>query len=244
MDDVRFRRPKRMVLGVMIGPRMSGRLIFGLIAIALGVLWTLDNLGFVDSSSIIRWWPTAVIAIGVAKLTGLGTRPHLVWGVTFTVAGALLLTGSLGWSRVGFETLWPILLIVMGIQLLTRGLRARSPFDPGADPTSTMNSFAFWSQIGRKPVSQEFRGGDASAVMGSVRIDLRGAKPVPEGAVVDLFVWWGGVDIRVPENWKIVNETNVVMGGIEDKTKSPPTDARDLLILRGLVVMGGIELKN
>jgi hypothetical protein len=125
-----------------------------------------------------------------------------------------------------------------------RGLSARSPFDPNGDPTTTMNSFAFWSQIGRRPVSQEFRGGDASAVMGGVRLDLRNAKPVPEGAVVDLFVWWGGVEVRVPENWKIVNETNVVMGGIEDKTKSPPTDARDLLILRGLVVMGGIELKN
>ena len=243
-DEAR-RRGGSTVLGVkIVGRRSSSRLVFGLIAITLGALWTLDNLGFLDSSQILRWWPMAVIAIGLAKLTGIGTRRHQVWGITFTLAGAILLTGALGWSRVGVDTVWPLLLVVLGIQLLMRGLHAQTPFDPTGDPTASMNSFAFWSQVGRRPVSQEFRGGDASAVMGGVRLDLRGAKPVPEGAVVDLFVWWGGVDIRVPENWKVVNETNVLMGGIEDKTKSPPTDARDLLILRGLVVMGGIELKN
>src|SRR5262245_10595175 len=107
MDDVRFRRPKRVILGVIIGPRISGRLIFGLIAITLGVLWTLDNLGFIDSSDVLQWWPTVIIAIGLGKLLGIGTRPHRVWGVTFTVAGALLLTGSLGFSRFSVGTLWP-----------------------------------------------------------------------------------------------------------------------------------------
>jgi hypothetical protein len=34
------------------------------------------------------------------------------------------------------------------------------------------------------------------------------------------------------------------MGGIDDKAKEPPADSRDVLILRGLVVMGGVEIKN
>jgi hypothetical protein len=254
MDDLRdevrsyARRRRRVIMGVVIGRQSSGRLIFGLIAITLGVLWTLDNLGFVDSSEFLRWWPTVVIAIGLAKLFGIGTRQHRIWGATFSVAGALLLTGSLGLSRVTVGTLWPVLMIVLGIQLLSRGLQARSPFavsdGPGGDPTASVNTFAFWSGIDRKPSSQAFRGGDVSAVMGGVRMDLRGAKPVPEGAVLDLFVWWGGVDLRIPETMRVVNETNVVMGGIEDKTKTPPADARDVLILRGLVIMGGVELKG
>ncbi len=243
MDEVRFRRPIRGVLGVMIGPRISGRLIFGLIAVTLGVLWTLDNLGLIDSSQVLRWWPTIILAIGVSKLLGFGTRPHLVWGMTFTVAGLLLLAGSLHLIHFGVEAMWPIALIFLGVQLVMRSSRVRAP-DAGGDPMNTTSTFAFWSQIERKPVSQEFRGGDISAVMGGSRLDLRGAKAAPEGAVVDLFVWWGGVEIILSENWRVVNESNVVMGGIEDKTKTPPADARDTLILRGLIVMGGIELKN
>ena len=237
-------RRYRMTMGVRVGQRISGRLIFGLIVMTLGVLWTLDNLGLVDSDRVLRWWPTVIIAIGAAKLVGLATRQHLVWGATFVVAGLLLLAGQLGLTRIGLEDLWPLLLILLGIQLVTRAFHARGPLDSVDDPSARLNTFAIWSQIDRKPASQEFRGGDVSAVMGGARIDLRRAKPAPEGAVLDLFVWWGGVEITVPEHWKVVNETNVLMGGIEDKTKAGPPDGHDVLILRGLVVMGGIELKN
>jgi cell wall-active antibiotic response 4TMS protein YvqF len=238
------RRRYRMTVGVKVGRQVSGRLIFGLIVMTLGVLWTLDNLGIVESDQVIRWWPVVVIAIGASKLVGFATRRHLVWGVTFVIAGFLLLAGQLGLSHFGFEDLWPLILIVLGIQLVTRAFRGPMSTQASADPMARLSTFAVWSGIERKPASQEFQGGDVSAVMGGARIDLRGAKPIPEGAVLDLFVWWGGVELTIPEHWKVVNETNVLMGGIEDKTKVAPPDGRDVLILRGLVVMGGIELKN
>jgi hypothetical protein len=34
------------------------------------------------------------------------------------------------------------------------------------------------------------------------------------------------------------------MGGIEDKSKAPPPGTTQALILRGIVIMGGIEIKN
>jgi hypothetical protein len=77
-----------------------------------------------------------------------------------------------------------------------------------------------------------------------VELDLSAAKPIAGGAVLDLFVWWGGVEIKVPDRWRVVNEATVLMGGIEDQTKNPPDDATDMLILRGLVIMGGVDIKN
>src|SRR5262245_21635962 len=113
MDDVRFRRPTRGMIGIMIGPRISGRLVFGLVVTALGVLWTLDNLGLMDASVVVQWWPTIVIAIGLAKLTGVGTRQHAVWGGTFTIAGLVMLANSVGLTRFGLEALWPVILILL-----------------------------------------------------------------------------------------------------------------------------------
>jgi hypothetical protein len=54
----------------------------------------------------------------------------------------------------------------------------------------------------------------------------------------------GGLEMRVPEDWKVVLEGTVLMGGVEDKSKSAPADSPNMLILRGVVLMGGIEIKN
>jgi hypothetical protein len=96
----------------------------------------------------------------------------------------------------------------------------------------------------RKVVSAEFRGGDMTAVMGGVKLDLRAARAVPGGAVLDVLVCWGGIDIRVPDTWRVVNQATVMLGGLEDRSKLPPAEASDVLIIRGLVIMGGIEIKN
>ena len=92
--------------------------------------------------------------------------------------------------------------------------------------------------------------GDFTGVAGNVgatdavKLDLTGARPVPGGAVLDVLVCWGGVDIKVPDTWGVQNQATVMLGGVEDRSKVPPADARDMLIIRGLVIMGGIEIKN
>jgi predicted membrane protein len=80
--------------------------------------------------------------------------------------------------------------------------------------------------------------------MGGVRLDLRSAKPVPGGAVLDLSVVWGSVEIFVPPTWLVVNEASVMLGGIHEETRHAATGSSDTLILRGAVVMGGVEIKN
>lgn len=51
--------------------------VLGLILIALGVLWTLSNLGRLDLLSTLRtWWPLALVVWGVVELYNHSvTRP-------------------------------------------------------------------------------------------------------------------------------------------------------------------------
>lgn len=225
-------------------PPVTARMILGLAVIALGVLWTLDNLDLLEADTVVRWWPILVIGFGAAKLFGLGTRRNGAAGTILLIVGVWLLAGGLGVGWVDLSLLFPLLLVALGVHLITRSTRTQSMAGSANDPSATLSTFAFWSGIDRKAVSHDFRGGDVTAVMGGVDVDLRQAKATPQGAVLDLFVWWGGVDIKVSESWKVVNEANVLMGGIEDKSKAPAPDARDTLILRGLVVMGGVEIRN
>ena len=82
MPDVQPTDSRRRVYGVYLrGPaNFTGRLVFGLIVLTLGVMWTLDNLGIIDSAPILRWWPALLLAAGLARLTGIGARQSVVSG--------------------------------------------------------------------------------------------------------------------------------------------------------------------
>ena len=232
-----------LILGGRYKPGLTGRVLVGLVMMAFGILWTLDNLGIMESGPILRWWPLLIIALGVSRLVGVGHYRNMAGGSILTLVGAWLLAEQLGLVHMSIFALWPLMLVVFGVVILTRSSRPRegSGFDAQAPSVS---SFAFMGGVVRKVVSAEFRGGDATAMMGGVKLDLTGARPVPGGAVLDVLVCWGGVDIKVPDTWGVQNQATVMLGGVEDRSKVPPADARDMLIIRGLVIMGGIEIKN
>jgi len=44
-------------------------IVFGLILVALGVLWTLSNLGRIDMlETLRRWWPLTLVVWGALEL--------------------------------------------------------------------------------------------------------------------------------------------------------------------------------
>ena len=79
--------------------------------------------------------------------------------------------------------------------------------------------------------------------MGGVQLDLRDAKMQQEEAVIDVFAAMGGVEIRVPGQWTVINQCTPVLGGYEDKT-SVSSESNQRVIIRGNVFLGGLEVKN
>jgi hypothetical protein len=122
---------------------------------------------------------------------------------------------------------------------------------PGNETSSRLSAFVVMGGVKKRSDAQDFQGGDAFAFMGGCEIDLREAS-MKDGAVVfDSFVLMGGVEIRVPEDWAVDNRGLALLGGFEDKTRSGgwssegrPVEAKKRLILTGLAIMGGVEVKN
>ena len=92
--------------------------------------------------------------------------------------------------------------------------------------------------------SQSFRGGDLTAVMGGVGLDLRGAKLAPEGATLDVFAMWGGIELTVPEGWRVDLTVVPLLGGFEDRTRAADTMEAQVLTVRGFVIMAGGEVQH
>jgi len=107
-----------------------------------------------------------------------------------------------------------------------------------------LSTFVVWSGLERKVSAQDFRGGEVTAIMGGAEIDLRSARMAGDSAVVNVSILWGGVDFHVPADWKVTVEALPLLAGIEDATRAPAGEARGHLIIRGAVIMGGVEIKN
>jgi hypothetical protein len=219
--------------------RISPRLVLGIGLMTCGVVLTMDSLGLVDSDRFIRFWPLLLIGMGIAKLfQPCGSR---VGSFFWILAGLGLLSTTT--DVFSFDQIWPLLLFLLGAHVFWRALRPRVA-TPTSDPTARIEMFAFMGGSTRSVSSDDFKGGSATAVMGGCEIDLRSASIVPgETAVLDCFAMWGGVDIRVPPDWVVANEATAFLGGIEDKSHPEPGSTKKL-ILTGLAVMGGVEVKN
>jgi predicted membrane protein len=92
--------------------------------------------------------------------------------------------------------------------------------------------------------TSDFKGGQATAVMGGCEIDLRHASmPESRAAVLDTFAFWGGIEIRVPDDWEVVSQGSAALGGFVNNARSLPGSKRRLVVT-GLAIMGGVEVKN
>jgi predicted membrane protein len=119
------------------------------------------------------------------------------------------------------------------------------------DRFERISIFAIWSSVRRTSAASPFRGGDITAIMGGGQLDLRQAViPAGEEAVLDIVAVMGGVEIMVPSDWEVATPLIPFMGGVEDRRFPPATDPTApkspsrRLVLRGLVMMGGVHIKS
>ncbi len=113
-----------------------------------------------------------------------------------------------------------------------------------ADPASQIREFAFLGGIERNNTSQAFRGGEITAALGGVQLDLRECRMAPEGARLDVLAFMGGVSLRIPKDWCVVSDVSVMLGGMDNRTSAPVDGAAPKLHITGQAIMGGVEIRN
>lgn len=222
----------------------TSRLILGLTLIAIGVAYILDRLGYFDASELWSYWPVVLIAAGLGKLVTPGSGSSRITGALITAIGVWLLLENLGYVYFSFWRWWPLILVFVGLRLI---------FGPGrkvkVEGYDSVNGFAALGGTSRSNCSANFRGGDLVAFMGGAEIDLRSAHIAKSPAVIDAFAFWGGIEIKVPENWYVKASGIPVLGGFENSTEyradpDEPEALRQELIVKGFAIMGGVEISN
>lgn len=225
--------------------RNSVQFILGVVIITIGALFILDNLDIVYAGDYLRYWPAVLVLIGGIQLL----QPHgagRIMGILLVAVGGLMLLDRFDLINFSFWDLWPVVIIIFGLSLL-RGARVREGLRRGSatpDADSYIRGLAILGGYSRRNHSPDFRGGELTAVMGGCEIDLRGASMEGNEAVIDVFAFWGGMSIKIPEDWVVSVNVVPIMGGVEDATHPVKTGKTKRLVITGYTIMGGAEIKN
>ena len=204
------------------------RAYLGLSIVVVGVILLLRNLHIISFDYWGELWggflSFLLILVGCIILV---KRSRWIWGLLFLSAGATIGLRALHIVDVNFwQIVWPILFIAVGSAVLFSLVK-----DGKISKTKAKHMAAAWSGQSEK-VEGKYTGGTVSSVFGGV--DL--------GAVIEVFVLFGGVDIIAPNDVVVKNEATAIFGGIDDKT-NPGAKAKKTLYIRGECFFGGIELK-
>ncbi len=92
--------------------------------------------------------------------------------------------------------------------------------------------------------SDSFRAGSGTAVMGGMTIDLTEAD-FANSATLELTAVAGGIDVTVPDNWRVEMTSSLFAGGVENFT-DPDAAAVDapLLVVDARAYFGGIAVRT
>jgi predicted membrane protein len=113
---------------------------------------------------------------------------------------------------------------------------------PAEGGDALLNVTAILGGFQRRVTSQDFRGGEVTAMFGGCELDLRDANIASE-AVLTTFALCGGITVKVPIDWTVEMEGTPILGGFDEKT-AVPKDRSKRLIVRGYAIMGGVEIRN
>ncbi len=100
----------------------SRHFVVGIIILVLGLILLLDQLGFSEANKL---WPLILIYFGVTKFRSSTDIVGRFWSGFLALLGISLELEELGIGHINIATIWPVLLICIGVLLVLRHYEAR-----------------------------------------------------------------------------------------------------------------------
>lgn len=219
--------------------KQLARIIMGVGIIAIGVAALLGSLDIVNFKDFFKdFWPLIVIAGGSLML--LANPRQFIWPLFIIAWGVLSQLQELNILTVNiWQLIWPLVIIAVGLSIVFN----RTTSHTNVNKKDLDSLSAIFSGATTKNHSDDYKGGDITAICGGVELDLRKAV-IKKEASINVFAFWGGITITVPENWTVKVQAMPVAGGIESKAVAPTEKNGPVLFINGDVIMSGIEIKN
>ena len=225
-------------------------MLMGLLIVLFGVLYMMHNIGLVNPTlwRVIFSWPMLLVAIG---LVNIADRKPAFGLLMIAIGGAFLLNRYYDLPFNLFSFFWPVIIIIIGIVLILsnsrsgivsrlKGRRVRTENADG-DMIEDASVFGGAERIIHSP---NFKGGEIVAIFGGSKIDLTQSTLAPGENKLEIVAIFGGTTLIVPNDWNIRFESVNIFGGFNDKRHNLNVDHNKSLVISGVAIFGGGELKS
>jgi len=211
------------------------QIVLGVLVIGLGLLFLLDNLGFINVRYTFRFWPTILIIFGLLKISQGRTRSGYVVGGVMVLLGVIWTLKAMGFFYVNWSMLWPLVIIGVGVAVVSRSLPGASQRQRRrrfmAEPDEKVRSDPF-GQPRNGAVSLDKTPADAS---GST------AGAADEDSIIEVTAILGGFVRRVSSQRFRGGDINVIMAGCEIDLRQASIEGE--AVLNVFAICGGITIK-
>jgi predicted membrane protein len=229
---------------------LNTRITLGIILIIIGGLFLFRSLGFLSLHipHIIFSWPFVIFIIGL--LIAINSQKK-TFGYILLIIGTIFLIPRI-FPEVYYDSglIFPLLIIGLGIYVLVRH-RTSKPVKIGETSTGLkadrIDDVAIFGGGTKVINSDNFSGGNITAIFGGSEILLNNCKLADGQNVLDILFLFGGSEIIVPNDWNVIISVTPIFGGFSNKIRrSPnvPIDTSRSLIVKGVAIFGGGEVKS
>lgn len=219
---------------------------YGLILIALGVIFGLNALGYTQIDIFFDGWWTLIIIIPcvIGLLRGKDVWANLA-GITVGSVALLICQDIITFEAVR-KLIFPAILVYLGVSLVFKdvfgGKAAKRIKELNGKSPSQKGSYATFSTQNLNFAGQDFTGVDLTAAFGNVNCDLSFAN-VPFDCVINAYSTFGKIDITLPQNVNVVVRSSSIFGGVTKKRPFPPIQNAPTVFINATCLFGGVELK-
>jgi predicted membrane protein len=227
---------------------LNNKFYLGILFILIGIIAIFSQLGFWDVGNIIStWWPMILIGVGINQLS---KRPvSKTSGIVLLLLGVVFQMRELDIITVSLQRFfWPAIIIAIGISMLfpSNVTKKHLEFSEKEIDQDVVDNLALFSGVKSRNISKNFRGGSLVAIFGGIDMDLRDACLLNKGASIDVTAVFGGVNIIVPPEWKVVSKGIPFFGGWSNKTrgKNEVNSEAPVLTINCFAAFGGVDIKN
>ncbi|MCX6235626.1 MAG: DUF5668 domain-containing protein [Bacteroidetes bacterium] len=226
----------------------SSTLIFGIVVILAGLVMLLSNTGLLPHNwhHNIFSWGMLIVVIGLVNIIGR----KWWWGLLLVIAGIFLMPDvfhNVFSEDVNFwHVFWPAVIILFGLGMIfgTGHMFRHRRIDTISSGDDYIDEVAVFGGGDRVVHSEAFKGGRMVAVFGGSKIDLTNTKMAPGVNELEMIVVFGGSELVIPADWNIKIEVFSIFGGYSDKRGPTQVDYSKTLIIKGVTIFGGGEIKR
>lgn len=212
----------------------SNNLIWGLILIALGVIFAGNAFNLWNFEIFFKgWWTLFIIVpsiIGIIKNQNkLGSFTTLIIGIFL-----LLIARDILPKNASAKLIFPVILVLIGLNLIFKNIwKPKHIFNSASGKSLT----AVFGGQEVKLSEDVFEGSNITAIFGGIELDCKKAL-IKENIEINALAVFGGIDLFMPDNVNIVVNSLPIFGGVDNNIRRETNHEEPTITINATCVFG------